>query len=82
MLSTVIAVTPCGGRQCNALTLWPLVFVRNDGVVILVDRSLESLGRKKRGKGWRYAKAKGSWYCSDEYKCMSMRVLHLVSHPT
>ena len=40
--------------------------IRNKGVVIPIDRSLEALGRKKRGKGGRYAKAKGGLHRQDD----------------
>ena len=40
--------------------------IRNKGVEIPVDRSIEALGRKKRGKGGRYAKAKGALQRQDD----------------
>ena len=40
--------------------------LRNDSVAIPEDRSLVSLGRKKRGRGGRYAKAVGGLYRQDD----------------
>ena len=60
--------------RCSCPTFWRscqcphalALGIRHAEVVVPADRSLQSLGRKKRSRGGRYAMAKGAWERQDE----------------